>query len=465
METESKIFRNCLVALILTVTVISGSSLQKILAQSNSEIQSYLTPEEEREQLERELAEVEKEIAGQQKLISENQAQQSSLRGEINTLNAKANKIALEIRSIDLTLNKINKNITETQRQINNTEEKIDTHKTALQDSLQDVYEIDRQGLMQILLLNEKFSDFYGDLNNITLVQYNLRSALNDITELRRQLVEQKQELASEHQDVSNLKSAQERSKKDVVSIQKQKATILTTTKGKESEYQKILSQTRETAAQIRSRIFKLLGGGELTFQTAYDYAKMAEDATGVRAAFILAILHQESLLGKNVGRCPYFDAAKNKYYMHPTRDVPIFLEITKELGIDPLSTAALVSCPNSDGTYGGAMGPAQFIPSTWKLYEDQISRVTDNNPPSPWRNEDAFVATGLYLKEAISSSACQNYSKQIPSETQILLERCAAARYYSGGNWYTYRFAYGEPVVQKAIKFQADINVLKGGN
>jgi len=47
-------------------------------------------------------------------------------------------------------------------------------------------------------------------------------------------------------------------------------------------------------------------------------------------------------------------------------------------LGLDPYSTQ--VSCPMSFG-WGGAMGPAQFIPSTWILYKSKLSSILGKTP------------------------------------------------------------------------------------
>lgn len=409
----------------------------------------------ERQALEAQLADLENQIEQQQQKINDYQQQGKSLSGEINYLNSKVAQINLQIKAVNLKLTQLNNDMQDTQSQINQTEQQISTNKDALASAIMAIYESDNQNLLEILLANSNLSDFFSNVDNIILVQSNMRNALDQIQKLRDQLVAQQQTLNQELTDTQNFKDIQTSQKYGLQQTQSQKATLLKQTKGQEATYQKLLAKTQETAAQIRNRIFQLLGGGQLTFQQAYNYAKLAEGATGVRAAMILAILDRESALGQNVGKCSYTTA------MNPTRDVPIFLKLLKALNIDPNSQAAYVSCPNQHGTYGGAMGPAQFIPSTWQLYATQVSQITGDNPANPWNNSDAFVATGLLLKDLLSSQSCISYSQQIPSMSQDLLERCAAAKYYAGSSWYTYRFWYGQPVVDRADQFQQDIDVL----
>ena len=128
--------------------------------------------------------------------------------------------------------------------------------------------------------------------------------------------------------------------------------------------------------------------------------------------------------------------------------DVNDFITITTELGRDPFQTP--VSCPiPSIGGYGGAMGPAQFIPTTWMGYRDRL-RVIKGSPGDPWNIYDAFLAAGLYLGDF--GAVSQTYNG----------EWRAAMIYFSGSTNIRYRF-YGDSVMGLATRYQKDIDALKG--
>ena len=132
---------------------------------------------------------------------------------------------------------------------------------------------------------------------------------------------------------------------------------------------------------------------------------------------------------------------------MKPERDLQPFIRITQGLNLDP--DIVPLSCPQAGG-WGGAMGPAQFIPSTWELYQNKITAVTGNKPPNPWLPRDAFTASGIYLKELGATAG------------NFIAERTAALRYYAGSNWSAPRNAfYGNDVMKIAGEYQELINTL----
>ena len=399
----------------------------------------FAVSEVERIQLEQQLVEIEKQMNVYENTIDDYRKQGKSLQNEIKKVDTETAKLNLQIKAIALSLAQLDEESEKNKGKISANEERLRFHKNALGNYLQVIYDQETLSLAEILLANPTISIFFDSLNNLIDVQDNLRQSLENISNIQVQLLDEKEQLALRKSDAISLKSYQDLQRKDLLSKKKAKDDILKITKGQEARYQELLKETKKTATQIRSRIFEFLGGGELTFEQAYKLAKTAGDLVGVKPSLILAVLDKESALGQNVGRCGYQKA------MHPTRDMGIFLALVAELSLNPDSL--LVSCPNRDGAFGGAMGPAQFIPSTWNLYRLKIGELTGNNPPSPWRNLDAFVGTALYLKDAGAGS-----------DVTFDQARRAAARYYAGKRWQRYLWTYGERVVSRMRQFDEDI-------
>jgi len=92
---------------------------------------------------------------------------------------------------------------------------------------------------------------------------------------------------------------------------------------------------------------------------------------------------------------------------------------------------------------WGGAMGPAQFIPSTWVGYASKVSAIT-GAPANPWDIKDAFIAAAIKL---VADGANGTYQG----------EWDAAMRYFSGGTNSAYSF-YGDDVMATTTKYQADL-------
>jgi len=419
-----------------------------LLAASNNDTQ--------RAAYEAQLKELEAQITQDQNTIDQYSQQGKTLESEIKRLNAKIAQLNAQIKSITLTLKGLSGQIDDTKNQITQTESDVSKNKEYLAAILQSVYENEKMNIIEMMLSNPKLSDFFLDLNNLLATQDDIRVTLEKIVQLKSDLIDQKEVLASEYGDTEQLKAYQEAQQKNTKQTESDKNTLLQVTKGQESKYRQIVAEKQKTAAQIRSQLYELIGGGELQFGEAYRLAKIAQDVTGVKAALILAVLDRESALGRNVGKCkynlnPYYpDKASNSTTMHPTRDIPVFLQILQELNMSPDSVT--VSCPiPRDGAYGGGMGPAQFIPSTWVKYEDEIASLSGHNPPSPWNNLDSFIATALYLKDAGAASN-STYDQKV-----------AAAKYYAGGNWRNYVNTYGAAVIAQAQNFQDDIDVLIG--
>ncbi len=261
----------------------------------------------------------------------------------------------------------------------------------------------------------------------------------------------EKATLSEKKSQETNAKVVVESEKAKVEKNEAEKRELIRINKTQEKSYEQILAERKKKAAEIRSALFSLRDAAAIPFGTALTYANEVSKKTGVRPAFILAILTQESNLGKNVGQCLVQNftngdgVGKNtgtpfKGIMHPTRDVPVFLKVAEKLGFEPSTRP--VSCPQPGG-YGGAMGPSQFIPSTWVTYEARVASAVGVSTSNPWEPRHAFFATGYFVADL--GAGAGTYTA----------EREAAARYYAGGAWATRGLGYADSVLAHATRIQ----------
>ena len=424
-----------------------------------------LSSQEERAALEEELKELEEQIAQYEKDISKTQQEKNTLQNQIYILKQQINKLNLQIYQSNVMIGDLGLQITDTQTSIDETSLKIEESKDKLSSLLRSIYEEDQRSLVEILLAEPDLSSFFDNLVALEALNKKNQELLANIKSLKSYLEGQKQTLDTEKQDLERLVTIQTLQKQESETTQKDKDYYLQLT---ETQYQKYLQEKGEVekkAVEVRARIFELIGVPEApTFGEAYEIAKSVERITGVRPALLLAVLTQESNIGKNVGQCYLTNlktgagvnirmgAAVNNV-MKPMGlngrrgDVDDFLKITAELGRKWNETP--VSCPiPSVGGYGGAMGPAQFIPTTWMIYKDKIAKIT-GQAANPWSIKDSFLAAALYLAD-------YGAAKQIYNA-----EWKAAMIYFSGTTNTRYRF-YGDSVMAIATNYAKDIETLE---
>ena len=424
---------------------------------------SYAETKDQREaRLRAELAKIEVQIVQQQVILDVKSGERQSLERDVAVLDGQINKAQLAIRQRNLTISQITSDVQDREQAIRELDKKIAREKASLSQLLRKTNEIDNLSFTEMILGSNDLSDLFVDIDSFEVVKISLSQSFELIAAAKESIQGQKETLQEEQFEERELREIQVFQKNKVESRKGEKNKILTVTKGQEEIYQEILNESKKSAAEIRSTLFSLRGTAAIPFGDAYDFAKEASGKTGVRPALILAILKQETNLGENVGQClltnsPNKGDGKGKntgrafdQVMKGTRDVDPFMDIVSELGLDPYSQ--VVSCPPSYG-YGGAMGPAQFIPSTWVLYKKSLGKITRQKPPNPWDPRTAIFATSLLMKD---NGADQG---------SYFAERLAALRYFAG--WRNAKKAayafYGDDVMELVEVMQNQIDILEG--
>ena len=426
-----------------------------------------------RAELQRQLDLIEQEIKGQQQLLSGKQQERVSLERDVAILDAKIQKARLTIKARTLTIEQLSTDITGKQATIGNLDAKLDREKESLGQILRKTNEIDDLTLAEIVLGNETVSNFFEDLDTFESVKLALQGSFEQIGQTKEATQAEKEALQDKRTQQVELRTLQTLEAKKIESEEAEKQRILKATKGQEVAYQKLIKAKEQTAAQIRTELFTLRDSAAIPFGQALDYATFASQKTNVRPALILGVLTQETRLGEYLGTGSW------RVDMHPDRDRPVYLAITSTLGLDP--DRMPVSRQPGYG-WGGAMGPAQFIPSTWACYGGFINTSTGKcgrNPNGTWVGPWEYVASKDRIRELIGKNSPSNpwESRDAFMASAVLLmdngadrgtfdaERLAALRYFAGwgnANKPAYAF-YGDEVMEHAAYYQRQIDILAG--
>src|SRR3989338_4990309 len=400
---------------------------------------------EMREELQKKLDNLDSQIGTLDSVIQQKRTESASLERDIAIFDAKIKKAKLEIQRRDAEIVKTKTGISQKSEQIKVLSDKSEKKKDSLAELIRKNNEMDSTGLAEIVLGYQKMSDFFVTEDTLEPIHRLIQDTLDEIKTTKKQTEKEKDDLAERQAEQVQLKAAQERERKKLAANEEEKKNLLKISKGVEKGYQAIMALKQKDAATIRSQLFLLSGSPSISFEKAVEYANLVWKKLKVRPAFLLGVIREESNLGANVGKGNW---KEDLAHPNSAKQRTAFVQITSELGLDP--DLLPVSKKVWYGYCGGAMGPAQFMPTTWLLYKKGISNITGNNPPNPWDPKDAFVASGLLLKD--NGAAAGGYEA----------ERKAALKYLAGSNWNKKAYAfYGNDVMEFAADYQEQIDII----
>ena len=440
MNTISSFLKKILLLFLIVVLFVTPFNF--VLAGNETQVQ-----------LEQELKDIQQQIDQYTKELSQTQSQKSTLNAKISQLQTRQKTLNLQIKQTSLQLTKISSQLTATESDIENSLLKQQNLKKEIGGILRQMNTTSDNVLVQLASMNG-LSDAYNKIREYGNLTRELEIVLKQNQILTIELTDKQVKLEDQKIETDNLLKISSIQKASLGESLSEQNSLLVKTKGLESNYQAVINDKKKRAEEIRNRIYELFNTGkQIDFGQAVDIAKWASGLTGVRAALLLAILTQESNLGKNVGTCNRAGDPEEKSWkviMKPTRDQEPFLQITKDLGLDTDTTP--VSCPMHDKNgkqvgWGGAMGPAQFIPSTWMGYKNKVGALSGKGFANPWDIRDAFLASAIKLKSDGADGTDDGDWK-------------AALRYFAGSVNLTYRF-YADNVLATAKKYQVDIDEL----
>ena len=369
----------------------------------------------ERAKLEQQLQTLEAEASIFDSTLQKIQGKGRTLANEVTSLNTEIKQRELEIKKLAVILQQTALEVKQKSAGITLLTEKINTHRRGLAAGLIMLASYDQDSAVEVLLKHETISDFFGSLTNLNTLQESLQDSIAVSRQNRTALEEQKADLESFQEDQQNLKALQDVERRFLAQKKKEKDELIRLTKGKEAIFQQLLKSKKQDIATLKTQLFYLEKTG-ITAEDALRFADLAAKRAGIRTAFLLALLEVETgkqfedgviSVGFNLGtgnwqrdlyQC-YINLGKRSA---AEAEKKAFFKITGDLGLNP-DNMPVSRKPNYG--CGGAMGPAQFLPTTWLRFMNRVADLTGHNPPSPWNAEDAFTAAAVFLADAGAKS------------------------------------------------------------
>jgi len=120
-----------------------------------------------------------------------------------------------------------------------------------------------------------------------------------------------------------------------------------------------------------------------------------AHKETGVAPEYVVAIIGVETYYGRITGKYRVLDALATLAFDYPQRgeyfrgELAQFIALSREEAVDPLTAL---------GSYAGAMGASQFMPSSYRAYAVDGSNDQQRNLFADW--DDIIASVANYFKK-----------------------------------------------------------------
>src|SRR3989344_585792 len=141
--------------------------------------------------------------------------------------------------------------------EIGDIEEKITSNTEAIAKIINDIRQSDEQSLIESFLTNKSLADVFDEYESISQFQQKVRDQSKELTTYKEELSNKKVATEGEKKKLVSLKSELGDQNQILVINKKEKSTLLSTTKNKETEYKKILTERQAEKDRFEKELFQ----------------------------------------------------------------------------------------------------------------------------------------------------------------------------------------------------------------
>ncbi|KKS77156.1 MAG: Peptidase M23B [Parcubacteria group bacterium GW2011_GWC1_43_11b] len=261
-------------ALIMVLVLVFGFSWNQTQAQTVDELKNKISGfEAERAKLDAEIKEIKTKL-------SNTKEQSATLKAELARIEATRSVL---LKQIELTKNKIGSaslTINKLSGEIGQKKNQISTYQSMIAEALRNVNHSEEDSLAKIILADETLATLGGELAILKNIQDKLQIGLVKLRGTKKELEVKKEDKEIEKEKLVSLENQLVDEKKIVDTTKKSKDELLSITKSKESNYQKLLADRQAKMKAVLSEINK----AEESLRIVLDPSLLPTKAKGVLA-------------------------------------------------------------------------------------------------------------------------------------------------------------------------------------
>ena len=206
-------------------------------------------------QKQQQLTEIEQQISSLQTQIKDTESQSASLSNEINLYDIQIQQTQLQVQATQTNMDNANLQIAQTKYQIQNKDTQITQEKQVLGDLIANLSQYDDTSAIQLSLSSKNFSDLLDQAEYTESVQSKVYSLLQQIQTLKATLQTDQTQLQQNLDQLTSLDDQLTATQQTLTDQKSSRVELLQQTKGKQSNYAKLLSGSQSEESQLGTEI------------------------------------------------------------------------------------------------------------------------------------------------------------------------------------------------------------------
>lgn len=215
---------------------------------------------------------LEKKAQNYQDLIDIKNKQQSTLQKQMEIINTEQAITQTELAVTENKAEDLAGKINDLERDINYKEDLVSYQKLMLSGIMQTYYEYYQQGVLDLVLINQNFSEVLSQADYLQQTGAKVNEVLDGIQKAKAELEKQQNDLTRKKEESEKLKQDLEDKKLNLQYNENQKQSLLAQTQGEEQKYQQLLA--RVEAQKLELFDFSAAGNLEDVIGSVSSYKK-----------------------------------------------------------------------------------------------------------------------------------------------------------------------------------------------